>query len=115
MAENFTVRKGKKGELYHHRSSCCQWVSLYFSVILGGEDGVAVNVLQSEHNCVGSQPVSRPIESRQSWIQRVIGDALLVSKAATTGDASAQFSTQYVSVTSLVICLHHYLYASAHG
>jgi len=44
---------------------------------------------------VGSRPVSRPIESHQSWIQRVIEDTLLVTKATTTEDIINAFQLRW--------------------
>jgi len=95
IAENFTVRKGKKESDITTAHCAVNGCLFYISAALGGEDGVAVNVLRSEHNCVGSRPVSCPICRKPSIMQRVIGGSLLVTKVTTTEDIINAFQLRW--------------------
>ena len=71
---------------------CCSNYPFYIRAAYSPIEGcVIVTVLQGRHNCIGAAPVKRPAYSRQSWIQRVLPETIVITKNTTPKQIIHQF------------------------
>jgi len=84
IADNFTASLGES-EIRCVTGVCAVpncpfYIRAAYSLI---EECVIVTILQSRHNCIGAAPAQRPAYSRQSRIQRVLPDTIVVTESTT--------------------------------